>query len=218
MKMFGNIGAGALVPLFVLIASGGTHAFASTLAWDITGGISLSLSGTPRANGAQFNISTAGTVTALGMWDEGSAALLNVHTVQLWSDTGTLLASTTVSNSSFAVASGDATGQWLFTTISPLVLTPGTYRVAVGYGVANDDPVRSTTTVVTSIGATYLQEAFTTSSTSTTDFPNNLTHNPLFGANVLFASVTTPEPSTFAGMLAAIALVLLCRRSTAPVR
>jgi hypothetical protein len=136
------------------------------------------------------------------MWDDFSngAGLLNAHTVQLWTDGGTLLASATVDNSSTVVASADSTGRWLFTSITPLSLGAGTYRIAVGYGVDGDDPVRFGSVSVTSIGATFVQEAFSSAGTSTTAFPANAFTDPLFGANLELAS-SAPEPSTAWAML-----------------
>lgn len=185
------------------------------LAWDISSGTITSLVGTPRANGAQFSVSSATFAVSLGMWDEASNGLLNTHPVQLWTDSGTLLASATVTNASTAVSSAGGAGRWLFSAITPISLSPGTYRIAVGYGVDTDDPVRFGTTVVTSIGAQYILEAFSAGGAGTTAFPSNLLSNPLFGANLQLDATPAnaiPEPGTAALTMLVLGIAAWRRR------
>ncbi|MCB9385315.1 MAG: PEP-CTERM sorting domain-containing protein [Bryobacterales bacterium] len=178
---------------------------AAMLAWDITGGELFGLSGTPRANGAQFSVGTSTTVMSLGIWDDGADGLAESHLIRLWTETGTLLAEATVDNASTSVASASTLGLWVFEGITPLVLAPGTYRIVAGYA-TNADPVRYGTTSVTSIAATYIQEAYTGSGAGVSSFPNNLTSNPVFGANFQVASSTVPEPGSLSLLLSGVAL------------
>src|SRR5215467_4803643 len=107
---------------------------ARTLAWDITSQPFLvGLSVPPQVVGAQFSISSVETVVSLGMFADQFGPVFT-HTVRLWTDDGTLLASAVVDkNTSSAVPALTSPYRWLFTDIGPLTLDPGTYRIGVGY-------------------------------------------------------------------------------------
>jgi PEP-CTERM motif len=79
--------------------------------------------------GWDFSAASPFTVDALGIWDQNPDGLLASHEIGLWTSTGTLLASATITNAnSSATASGvPAPGRWLFTPIAPLTLAAGTY-------------------------------------------------------------------------------------------
>jgi hypothetical protein len=118
----------ATIGLAMLVAA---PASASTLGVDVTS----SFSGTVGSNsnfGWQFTVSAPITVDGLGMFDVGVPGLGESHDIGLWDNVGTLLASTTVTNASTPVASAfPAAGRWLFQSITAVVLTPGTYVVAL---------------------------------------------------------------------------------------
>lgn len=78
--------------------------------------------------GWTFTVSTSFTIDGLGVWDAGADGIGTSSQVGLWSG-GTLLASATVSDASTPVASASADGEWLFETIAPVTLTPGTYNI-----------------------------------------------------------------------------------------
>ena len=80
--------------------------------------------------GWEFKVASTITVDGLGYWDDDSDGLDQNHDLGLWTLAGTLLASTTVTNTATPEANGAGPGQWLFTDISPLVLGPGNYILA----------------------------------------------------------------------------------------
>ena len=181
--------------LFLWLATAAPDAFAAPiLAWDITGGTVSSPGGVPRANGARFSVSEPSETSALGMFDHGADGLQQDHVVTLWTDGGVMLAQATVTNLGTTHSSIDSNGQWIFQSIESIVLDPGIYRVAVGYTVVGGDEARSQTTVVTELGANYIEQAFTNTGMGDTTFPGLENSNPVFGANMLIGVV--PEPST----------------------
>lgn len=70
------------------------------------------------------------TLTALGAWDSDSDGLGQTVAVGLWDAAGTLLASVDVDDASaWRVASAEAGGSWLLSSIAALWLAPGDYRL-----------------------------------------------------------------------------------------
>lgn len=200
----------SFAPVLLLIPSIGTPAEAvPTLAWDIAGGTASSPGGTPRANGARFSLAQESEIVALGIFDHQADGLSEPHVITLWSDDGAQLVQAIVGSGGVAVASMDSDGQWIFESIEPLVLAAGIYRVAAGYGVAGGDEVRSTSTLVTSLAADYIEQAYTNSGQGVATFPSFENDNPVFGANLLIESAAVPEPST--ALLLAMGLFALGR-------
>jgi hypothetical protein len=79
--------------------------------------------------GWAFTLTSSITVDGLGVWDSGSNGLGRSIQAGLWTGTGTLLASTTVTDGSTPVASASASGRWLFNNIPALKLDPGNYLI-----------------------------------------------------------------------------------------
>lgn len=181
---------------------------APILAWDISGGGVSSPGGVPRANGARFTVSKPSVISALGMFDHGADGLQQDHVVTLWSDTGDLLSQATVSTTGTTNASVDTNGQWIFESIDSIILEPQVfYRVAVGYTAVGGDEARSQTTLVSSLGANYIEQAYTDTGMGDATFPVHLNSNPVFGANLLIEAV--PEPGT--ALLVVVGLIVLVR-------
>jgi PEP-CTERM motif len=119
-----------------------------------------------------------------------------------------------VDNTSTAVASAFAGGQWLFTTISPLQLQPGDYVLGAVWGDPNigADPFRINTNAVTSgVSYTAACAVFQLPSPELV-FPDcgggSLTDASYFGPNL---AVVVPEP----GSLTLLACGLLGLAGTA---
>ncbi len=79
--------------------------------------------------GWSFIVNSPITVDGIGVWDEASLPLTADAETGLFDDTGTLLASADITNSSTPVPSASTDGQWLFDSIAPLTLAPGNYEL-----------------------------------------------------------------------------------------
>lgn len=81
-------------------------------------------------SGTAFTVTDAITIDGLGWMDAEGDGLAGSHTVGLWNEQGTLLASVTVDNTSTRVPSAQGTAVWYLTELDDLMLTKGSYRVA----------------------------------------------------------------------------------------
>jgi hypothetical protein len=100
----------------------------------------LSTGGSPYEVATQFSSSVSGNITALGYYFQYGET--GAHTIRLWSDTGTLLASTTISPSPFFSGIG-----WSYGLLStPYPITANTrYRVSITtFDVQTKTPCSST--------------------------------------------------------------------------
>jgi hypothetical protein len=144
--------------------------------------------------GWQFSVSSNITVSALGAYDYGQNGFPRPQQVGLWTNNGTLLASTYVDDSD------SLTGSWRFHSITPVTLTPGDYRVASQGG---EGFVNTITGAATAPGVTYIQDWYHyTGSTANNPlyFPdgtnnfNTLDTAGYFGGN--FMTSNAPVPGT----------------------
>jgi hypothetical protein len=79
--------------------------------------------------GTEFTVTQSVTIDGLGWLDAEGNGLSGPHTVGLWNDAGTLLASVLVNNSSTRVLSAQGIATWYITEMNDIVLTAGKYRV-----------------------------------------------------------------------------------------
>ena len=115
--------------------------------------------------GWSFTANQALRVDGLGFFDDeiiDGQGLLQDHLVSLWTDTGTLLASTTITNASTAVASTAADGRWLFNDITSILLTAGNDYVIGAHDPASSsctacDAIRYTDTATTISGISFIE-------------------------------------------------------------
>src|SRR5690348_13501458 len=180
--------------LIVVVAG---RADADPVALDFTGGYAATTTFDSN-RGWEFTVTSPIVIQGLGLWDLGSDGLVQAHAVGIWGNIDTspvLLASTTITNSSFLIGSINPNGRWLFNNITSITLNPGRYVVAANYLAlptqdafmynANSFTVPEITFGVSRVG-----------SGSTLSFPD-VTHPELgsacFGPNLL---VATPEPAT----------------------
>jgi hypothetical protein len=173
------------------------------LALDFTGG-GEGFPITEQTLGWQFSLSEARTVTALGMFDVASDGLSDDHAVGLWTLSGTLLGSVTVTSTSTPVASTSPDGRWLFESLAlPLLLGPGDYVIGADYPSEtfdNDTVITGTDAPATATGLTFVGGRFTSAPGPGLDFPDLsfTTSGGHFGPNLLFGpAAIVPEPSTF---------------------
>jgi hypothetical protein len=128
----------------------GTVAAADTINPAVSYTLTSTLTDTnPFTLGYEFTTSTTFDVNALGYWDDG---LGNNHQVGLWTSTGTLLTSATVSGT-------DAiTDNFRYHMIADFILAPGTYVIG-GEFLGNGDSFPDEAQGVTSIpGYTWVTD------------------------------------------------------------
>jgi hypothetical protein len=182
-----------LAAVLVIHTSAGGRA-RGELALDFTDG-SVGMSGLSGTLGWSFTVNSTITIGSLGLWNEGSQALHSSHDVGLWTGTGSLLATTTITTASSPVPSNSGDGQWLFNTITPLTLNPGSYVIGAQYAQTDPDQIRALTTATTISQITFEHERDIGSSSLA--FPTNSFPSfdaGIFGPNLLTTAV--PEPSS----------------------
>lgn len=170
-------------------------AHAGTLVLDLNTG------GTPTPCGAcgplgttfgwAFNVLSPITVSGLGVWNAGSAGIPTTE-VGLFTSGGALLGQATIDNASTAVASASVDGSWLFGSITPVTLAPGSYVIGnVAFSTAPLAQINAPFTTVPQVtllgGAEGTFNGGFTAPTSS--FPT-----PIFGPTL--EEATTPEPSS----------------------
>src|SRR4030095_11665745 len=122
---------------------------ASTIGLDVTSNIQLFGTGSFNNVGWQFQVNAPITINGLGVFDVNAAGLGESHQVGLWTNGGTLLASTTVTGGSPLLSAASTAGDWLFEDIAPILLMPGTYITGAFYSVSSPDQVIGSATIVT---------------------------------------------------------------------
>jgi hypothetical protein len=166
--------------------------------------------------GFQFQLSATRVVDGLGFLEVDNG-LQEGHKVGLWTESGTLLASTTVTNASTLIPSATAwIPGWLVQSITPVTLTPGVYRIAALYEHDMDAFAPHVTDLILDPALTILNEAHAvTNGSSTLVFPGDPHYttypNGLYGPTLTFAPSTVPEPATF-GLLSLAGFAALRRR------
>lgn len=195
-----------IVALSLLAGALTLTAAADGLAVDIVAGNAY-VRGTWANYGYSFVVNEPIRVDALGLWDLNADGLTDEHPVGLWNSDGELLAQATVGNSSELVASVNSTHGWRFESISPIELTPGTYKLGAYYP-TNADPfvvdlVDNPATLQFSPHITFGEDFVTTGGTEFFTEPNTPTGvaNGYFGPNARFSAV--PEPTTLVALLVA---------------
>mgnify|MGYP003388938544 CR=1 FL=1 len=189
---------------------------------DFTGGTAGSAQGisTDSTVGWMFDVHSAINVTSLGLWDEGANGLIDDHQVGLWAGDGTLLASTTVTNSSTTVSSTSADGIWLFEDITTVTLDVGRYAIAAVY-IDDDDFIRTNTTISTIGEISYFEAATFVGGLV---FPNRLKGDiggylgPNLRGEAVESTPAIPEPMTLAILGAGLAGLGFARRRKTPLQ
>jgi hypothetical protein len=160
--------------------------------------------------GFEFLANTNVTVTALGNMDFGSpSSLSQPQQVGLWDSSGDLLASAFVTSSSTQI------DNFAFTFITPVALFSGNYYIVGGQGGAafsGNEPVNVAPQI------TYVEDLYTYIGTSvntplyeplTSESLTSTTNAGWFGGDVLLGATTTPEPSYYLVLGAAITALLV---------
>ncbi len=198
-NMFASVTS--LAAFFIAAFLGTGVAQASTVAFSFTGG-GIHFVGADITLGYVFTVhANAISVTDLGMWDQGSNGFSSSHDIGIWDTSQNLLVSTTLGNGN----SGTLLNGYRYASITPLVLTAGTYVVG---GTINQDDYGQNATVQN------LDKEAVRYVTSALNFSNGLgfpTHQypddaGYFGPNFQFERVNlTPLPSTWLMLLSGFA-------------
>jgi hypothetical protein len=203
----GTLPTGIRVALVLLAVSAATpmaRAGAIPLL-DITGGQASPVTeGGNATEGFAFDVLSSTVISGLGIFDVGSNGLINAHQVGLWTSTGTLLASATVTGSASVVASASSLGDWLETSITPLTLTPGSYVLGAYFlDIDNSSEDRGVLFATASpiAGITYTDWMYGSSPTfgfPVADAGGSASSAGLFGPMAFVSDDnSTPEPGTF---------------------
>lgn len=177
-----------------------------------TGGLPAACSGCGTDGtvfGWSFIVNSPITVDGIGVWDEASLPLTTDAETGLFDDTGTLLASADITNSSTPVPSASTDGQWLFESIAPLTLAPGNYELGTLFFDAG--PVAEVGAPFFPIPQITLVEGVVGSPDGGFQAPLTAFGEPVFGPTL----ETVPEPGLMWLLGLGSAALLLSRASMA---
>jgi hypothetical protein len=187
LKFFPLIFAAAL-------ASWPTQTRANTIALDFTQPGAV-IGAADTTFGWAFSLTSAVSLTDLGIWDVLNDGLNESHVVRIWDSTGNLITSGTVPSG----MGGTLVNGFRYVSVAPTFLAAGSYVISAYY-LSSNDPVAGLASVTTAPEVTYGQGragADTTCCVGGGDvFPTFLFPNGAFGPNFQFTTPTNgvPEP------------------------
>ena len=203
-----------LMATFALLIATRPAAGADTLALDVTSDTGV-FAGSFTNLGWQFTVNAPILVDGLGVFDVNPAGLVESHQIGLWDNNGTLLAATTVTNGSTLVPSVSNNGDWLFQSIAPVLLLPGTYVTGAFYpSSVNADTAMALATITTVPQISFLHSRGSQEGVFAEPGVFGGAEPGVFGADIRIAAATVPDQESTFALLAAVAagLMLFCKR------
>jgi hypothetical protein len=185
-RLFGSTSLVAVLTLAL-----GAHARADSVAVTITPDPASTFNnGFGYSLGYEFLANSNVTVTQLGYFVD--TTLTESHEVGLYTDTGTLLASTTIVNGDVMVAN------FAYNPITAVTLTAGQDYVIMGTSGFTDPYTFNPTSFSTDPSISFVQSAYNFDAGSGLNFPDTFdpTVTGYFGPNFMIVSSSIPEPST----------------------
>lgn len=156
--------------------------------------------------GWEFTLDESKLIMDLGIFDEGQNGLNQAHQVGLWNSAGTLLTSTTIAPGT----SAPLDGFFRYESISPIMLSAGTYTLGAYYptaSAAGGDPLAVENSPIFTDGVTWLDSKQNSWPGFSQPYLGTKFDPGIFGPNARFAAISeVPEPST----LVLAALGFLC--------
>ncbi len=200
-----------LAVLAMTLSSGLVHAVPIAAITSFTGGGNINTGGSdlPRTVGWSFAITNSIEVTSLGFWDDSLDGLVAAHDVGIWTDTGTLLSSTTI----LSGAGSALIGEFRYEAIAPLLLGPGSYVIGANIPI-NADNYRFNPSSVTTASDITFGNGIRSSANSGFAFPSLDANTGRIGPNFLFEAADVPEPSTLALLCVGLVAGSAVRRRT----
>lgn len=166
--------------------------------------------------GWAFGVTDAITINGLGLWDAGADGIGPDVMAGLWVDGGALIASATITSSSYLEPSASTAGGWRTETIAPYVLGPGNYVIgAVGYNASTiqQAPFNTISSVFLPASPSRRGSVLPDSGFQRPDvgFDGPLTGYP----NLRVVDAVVPVPATLLLVVSGV-LLLLRRKTLAP--
>jgi len=166
-----------------------------------------SFGGEPTGNDGEFFTPTISIwVTALGYVNPGSSIGNDVGLYDV--STTTLLASTTITSSS------TLSGNFLYQTITPVLLTAGNDYAVSGLYTAGNGALGYTADSGVGAAPEITFDGYKYDSSSSLDLPTISYATPIFGPN--FQYIPVPEPTTLTMIIAGAMLLLPAQRGHKP--
>lgn len=148
--------------------------------------------------GWEFTVNSPITVDGLAFYDYNGTGDTGNHAVGIYDSSADLLVSATVTNATCPIG----TAPWCVTSVTPDILSAGTYYIMSVVGTDDYDYLQSSSGLVTIPQITYVQDEYFFPSNGVLSFPNasdGKGTTAYFGPSftVEGTSSLTPEPASF---------------------